>query len=391
MIRYVVPALAVCAFSVPALAADRDVVTISGWSDNILTIGDDDFNNDQINTPANEGDTGIGFSTTASVKVGWTVTSRLRAKINVWFNNTDTSFGTATNQNGLQLRESFFVYDLGGNLSWTMGKYINHVGWIAAEPTGLYKVNASNIGYTGFYGNDVVGTALAYAPKDSPFSGSFHIVNGYFQGADTFNRGTTGNAARENWDLGYGLDLVYAWGKDGQNNVNLEFEYDPHAGNITLGNQRGGSVFQTGLNATFKDVKDLVVGGEVIYRNTTTAKQEVAGVISQVGGSHRQDFGWMLLGNYGIGEGSGMGWFAFPASVTLSIQQLTGNYRAAARGEEDRSEVALALLTNPLDSTNFGLNAEIALASWHNQNNGTLISGTDNAVIFALEGIAVIP
>lgn len=383
-LRYVVPALAVCAFSAPALAADREVVTISGWSDNILTIGDDDFSNDTAGTPRNEGDTGLGFSTTASLKVGWTVTSRLRAKINVWFDNVSS---TSSVDNALQLRESFFIYDLGGNLSWTMGKYINHVGWIAVERTGLYKVRASNIGYQDFfYGNDVVGTAIAYASKDGPLSGSFHLVNGYFNGADTLNRTTTGTGGRENWDLGYGADVIWAFGKNGSN-VNLEFVYDPHAGSNSGLGTRPGSVFQTGLNATYRDIKDLTLGGEVIYRNTTTAKDEAGGAIVQLPGTHRQDFGWMLLANYGIGEGSGMGWFSFPASTTLSVQTVNSNWRAGGGGEVDTQEIALALLTNPLDNTNFGLNAEIALAS----RTAGSAPGTDNAVIFALEGIAVIP
>jgi hypothetical protein len=286
------------------------------------------------------------------------------------------------------------VVDLDNDFSWTMGKYENNLGWISKEPTGLYRVNPSTIGYENvLYGDDVVGTALTFRPKGSQFSGTFHLVNGYFQLADELNYGPT--ATRENWDLGYGLDLGWDFGKaqgDKSSGVDLELAYDPHAG-VTAGGTRGGSVFQVGLNGTarageFGWNKDLTLGGEVIWRETTTAKDEVGGGVVHIPGTHDQRFGWMLLGNYGIGKGSSAGWLSVPASLTASIQQYTLNWRAGAGGEDDFSEYAIALLTNPLDNSNFGLNAEFA---YDFENHPASFTGTHESWQFTVEAIAVIP
>ncbi len=396
ILRQVVPALgAVALLSTSALAADKDVVTISGWSDNIFSISDNDSTQDVAGTPQNEGDPTVGFTANASVKVGWTVTSRLHAKINLWVNNisgtTPAGAGTVTTATTqLQLRESFLTVDLGNDLSWTMGKYINHLGWISVEPTGLYRINGSTIGYTGaLYGNDVVGTAIAFQGKNSPISGSFHVVNGYFNPTDTYNTGAGHPATtRENSDLSYGLDLIYGFGKDKASNVNLEFAFDPHGSTVgTPAVTRGGSIFQVGLNATIKQITDFTFGGEVIWREATTGKTQVGGAVVKVPGSHNETLGWMLLGNYAEK------WLPCPSSLTLSLQQLTTNYRAAGGAEVETSEIAVALLTNPLTDSNFGLNAELA---WGFQSPSQPVGptgphGTDNTITFSIEAIAVIP
>jgi hypothetical protein len=423
-LRSVVPALAaVAVLSSSAVAADHDVVQISGWSDNLFAISDNDYVLDTASptTPKNEGDTALGFATNASIKLAWTVTNRVHAKVNVWLYNQDnfaaivTPYGGSTDSSSILLRESFLVVDLDESFSWTMGKYENNLGWISKEPTGLYRVNPSTIGYeNALYGNDVVGTALTFRPKGSQFNGTLHVVNGYFNGVDTFNSnspfasGHGSTAQRENWDLGYGLDLGWDFGKpqsDKTSNIDLELTYDPHGGNnVTAANQRAGSVFQAGLNATARAGewgwnKDLTLGGEVIWRETTTAKTQAAGAVTQVAGTHREDFGWMLLGNYGIGKGSSADLMkSIPASITVSYQQYTTNWRAAAQGEMDANELAFALLSNPLDNANFGLNAELAFDWYQNRNpqlGNTLIGGTghgtDNAWIFTVEAIALIP
>jgi len=97
-----------------------------------------------------------------------------------------------------------------------------------ADPTGLFTINSSLIGYQNIYGNDVIGGALIFGKKDVPITGELHITNGYFDGADAFSRGAQAfngsgavgaSATRENHDLGFGLDLTYTFAKG---NVNLE-------------------------------------------------------------------------------------------------------------------------------------------------------------------------
>jgi len=393
-LRQAVPALVAIAFAAtPALAEDKDVVTISGWSDNIFYVADDQFTQDDPTTAKDEAQPTAFIDANASLKMAWTVTPRLHAKVNLWlFNSTSGSSASSLN-----MRESFISYDLGGGLTWLMGKYIDHIGWISAEPTGLYRINASNIGYTAyFYGNDVVGTALAFGKKDCPISGSFHVTNGYFTAADASNpgfgfagTGASRSGSRENADLGYGLDLVYAFSKDGQDSINLEFADDPHSasGSATPGS-RGGNVFQVGLNATIKDVKNLTLGGEVIYRDTETGRvSDGARGVAQDPGTGSRDLGWMLLGNYSLGKA-----LVVPSSVTLSFQQYTLNRGDAAAaisspgGHTTFTDVAVALLTNPLENTNFGLNAEVSYIS-----RSIKTTGTDDAWVGSIEAIAVIP
>ena len=393
-LRKVVPALAAIAVVSSSLyAADKDVVVISGWSDNIFYVGDDQFTRNDTTTMKDEAQPATSFYAQGSIKVGWTVAEKVHAKINLWVQP-----GATGNDAALNLRESYVTVDLDHGLSWTMGKYIDHLGWIAAEPTGLYRVNASNIGYNSFfYGNDVIGTALAFSSKDSPLSGSIHITNGYFTAADAANNapgatatgGATGfqrNGTRENYDLGYGADLIYAIGSKGTN-VNLEFADDPNGGASAAGGV-GGNIFQVGLNATVKEVADLTLGAEVIYRNTSVTTQAGGGTLT---GSHTHDLGYMALANYSIEK-----FFPVPASVSLSFQQYTTNWdnKDLKNADTTLSDYALALLTNPFKNTNFGLNAEISYITEQNHNGlpaGSNRDNTDEAWIGSIEAIAVIP
>jgi hypothetical protein len=415
--RRLAPTLAaVAVFCAPASAADRDSLVLSGWSDNILNVADDDYTTNSPTTAKDDAAARIGFSTNASLKADWTVASRMHARINLWLINTIGN-GLPTPTNGyanpqstvVALRESYLAVDLEDGWSWWAGKYINSIGWIGAEPTAIYRVNPSTIGYTqALYGNDVVGTAIACRPKGAPISASLHVVNGFFDPLDTYNNNQifghpTSN--RENFDLGYMLDFAWLFGRAQSDNKpsNLDFElvYDPHGGaNTTAAGQRAGTAVQAGLNGTIRAGelpwnKDLTLGGEVIWRDVATATQEVGGTVVHVDGTHTEDFGWMLLGNLNIGGGSSLGVFKMPASLTLSFQQFTTDWRAAGRGESDATEYAVALLTNPLDNKNFGMNYEVAWDTWQNRNpnrtTGNPFDGTDNAWVLSVEAIAVIP
>jgi hypothetical protein len=307
------------------------------------------------------------------------------------------------------MREAYLVYDLGNNLSWTMGKYINHLGWESIEPTGLYRVNFGIV-QSFFYGNDVVGTAVGWADKNSPFSGSFHVVNGYFNPADARNSSFRNNtnitatnngsgvnrpATRNNYNLGLGLDLIMGFNKDAkgnyQDNVNLEFAYDPNAGtNAAAPLELGGDVFQTGLNATIASINKLVLGGEVIYRNTTTARQDNAGGSSHVAGTHRQDFGFALLANYKVKDN---------ASVTFNFQEVAMDWRGGGPTPSSNQvvdEYTLALLTQPMNgNNNFGLNLELSYLDTQehgdSSGSGAPTVAYDHAWIGAFEGIIIIP
>ncbi len=369
-LRNIVPALALAAFTAaPAMAADAvPAVSFEGWVDTILTYSSDDQEPADTLEKDEEADV-LRFSSVASLKANWKVTDALSARVNLWVGtNEDVDNGNLT------MREAYFAWALNDTVTWSMGKYINHVGWIAAEPTGLYTVNDSNIGYLDIYGNDVIGTSIAVAPKDSPFSGSFHITNGYFTEVDATNGGPSDN--RENTDLGFGLDLTYEFGDKG--NVNLDLAYDMHSDANGAGTELGGDVFLIGLNATVMPIKPLTIGAEVMYLMVDDS--------DPTGGDAVDRLQFMLMGNYAI-EGA-----SIPMSVTGMIQyiQVTDDSIVGGEDTESRLGVTAALLTNPLGSSNFGLNFEIGYWDVTDDNTGDIITSGDpdaTGFVVSVEGL----
>jgi hypothetical protein len=346
-LRHIVPALGLMALtSAPALAADAmPAVSFEGWVDTILSYSSDDIEDDDAGTEKDEEADTLRFSGVASLKANWKVTDALTARVNLWFNAGDRFNGTddgatVSGSTNVNMREAYFAWALNDTVTWSMGKYIDHIGWIAAEPTGLYTVNDSLIGYLSTYGNDVIGTSIAVAPKDSPFSGSFHITNGYYTAIDATNDGPS--ESRENTDLGFGLDLTYSFGDKG--NVNLDLAYDMHSDRGTA--DMGGDVFLIGANATIIPVKPLTLGLEVMYEMTDDSDPAPAG------GDAVDRLQFLVLANYAI-EGAPV-----PMSVTGMIQYIEIEPDGAADPEQ-RLGVSAALLTNPLTSSNFGLNFEL--------------------------------
>lgn len=363
-LRNIVPALALAAFTAaPAMAADAmPAVSFEGWVDTILSYSTDDIEDQDTNTEKDEEAGILRFSSAASLKANWKVTDALSARVNLWFAPAD---GDA---DGLNMREAYFAWAINDTVTWSMGKYIDHIGWIAAEPTGLYTVNASLIGYTAPYGNDVIGTSLAVAPKNSPFSGSFHITNGYYTGVDATNNGPSDS--RENTDLGFGLDLTYAFGDKG--NVNVDFAYDMHSDRGT--GDMGGDVLLIGANATIIPVKPLTLGVEVMF--------EMTGESDPTNDDASDRLQFLILANYAL-EGAPV-----PMSVTGMIQYVQIEPDGAP-DPETRLGVTGALLTNPLTSSNFGLNFEIGYWDVTDDITGEIATVDPDATgfVIAMEGL----
>jgi hypothetical protein len=378
-LRYLVPALGVVALtSTTGFAEDKaSAVSFAGWVDTILNYSSSDTVGvtDLAGTAKDETGGTLAFSAVGSIKTMWKVTDALSAKINLWFD---------PGADGLNMREAYFTWAFNDNLSWTMGKYIDHIGWLSAEPTGLYTVNASLIGYTSTYGNDVIGTYLNFAPKDSPFSGSFHVVNGYYTDTDADNTGLFAgrDPNRENTDMGFGLDLIYAL-PDNKGSINLEFAYDMHSGDDASGDlpdnaaggNFGGDVFLAGLNATVTPTAPLLIGAEVQY--LTYDESESAAGVDGADAADRLQF--MVLGNYKLTT-------ATPMSVSAMVQYVQVEFDAAAQPEtESRLGVSAALLTNPLGSSNFGLNFEIG---FFDVTDADGVAGADSdGLALAVEGL----
>jgi len=364
-LRNLVPALGILAASAHfANAEDKappaPAITFSGWSDNILSISDTD-GDDVAGTKKDESKPSIRFIAAASLKANVKVTDNLSAKINLWFYPDTVSSGNSN----FQVREAYFNLGLGDGFSWLAGKYIDHIGWISAEPTGLFTVNNSIIGYLGIYGNDVIGTSLAYAPANSPFSGSVHVTNGYFSATDAISPGyvASNSANRENTDLGYGLDLTWALPND-KGSINAELAYDIHS-EATAGSATGlgGDALLVGLNATLKPIKPLLIGAEI--QNISFGEGENAAG-TKLGNKINRTQG-LLLANYAL-EGT-----KFPMSITAELQYIQIKTDPATDKEKRMAE-QVALLTNPLGTSNFGLNFEIGL--FQNKDVGG-VAGTD--------------
>lgn len=384
-LRHLVPALGLAALTATsAFAADKaPTVTFAGWSDNILTFANDDTK-DTAGTAKDESKASLRFSAAASLKAMWRVSDRVDAKVNLWF-YPDTVSGT---NNNFQVREMYTTVDLTNGFSWQLGKYIDTIGWIAAEPTGLYSVNNSLIGYLGIYGNDVLGTGLYYSSKEIPVSGSLHINNGYFTGTDAISPGyvSTPSANRENTDLGFGIDLTYAFPND-KGNINFDFAYDMHSSGqnnfvaAPPAGYLGGNAFLVGLNATIKPIKELMIGAEVMMFTVGEAENGAKVKVANSGLKRTQG---MLLANYALPNAP------WNMSVTGLVQfiQIKSDLPVAAltSDKEKRMEVAAEVLTNPFGTSNFGLNGEIGY--WKKDDAGFVKAADSKGISISIEALA---
>lgn len=87
-----VPALALALLTSAALPAQEIAkgLYFEGWVDTVLTAVDTP-RYVPFATAFSQQDASIDFSAKASLKVGWQVTDRVKALVNVWFNNGDTA------------------------------------------------------------------------------------------------------------------------------------------------------------------------------------------------------------------------------------------------------------------------------------------------------------
>ena len=399
-LRHLVPVMGVLAITAGSSVFAEDKgpsVTINGWSDNFLYVESTNGDNDPA-TAKNEKSTGIGFYSQESVKVNAKILDNLTAKINVFINpgnvvNTNTPLGgsgAGVGVSNINVREGYLSWAINADWTWTAGKFIDHIGWLSPEPTGLYTPNATLIGYEGIYGNDVIGTNIAYASKDVPVSGSLHITNGYFDAADVNSQGAPGpgrSATRENADLGYGLDLTYNLPKD-LGNIDFDFAYDPHGGDPTAyslgaaptatpGDGLGGDALLLGLNATVKPVEGWMIGAEIMYFTIGDVKDATKTKLPDTGIKRTQG---LLLVNYALPKNT----VSIPVSVSLMGQYITAKSDADGSPKPKATEIAVAVLTNPLQSANFGINGELAFTSFDADVDGTKKL---NDVTFSVEAL----
>ena len=376
MLRKLVPALGVLTLCAAAPAQEiAKGLFMDGWVDTLFTVVDTPYPVPANNPEYSQRDASTDFLAKASLKVGYKVADRVSAKINMWYNT------NGADETPFTVREMFINVDLGNHVTWTTGKFINHLGWISAEPTGLFRVNASTIGYNGtFYGaNDPIGTGLGWMNSQANYDlgATVYVTNGYFNEKDGSNADSVDNGTQKKNAVGLGLDLVANVGPDKETNLNLDFAIDP--------NLNPAYTYVLGLNATTKlRGKDdpIKLGAEVIAKVT----QNGGGSAS---GDSVNTLGMLGMVNYQLPENSKQ----IPMSVTAMYQRIDNDFDgsnggpAARENRDNINEISLALLTNPFRVSNFGLNAEVAYAFVDGNPN----SANDNVTTVALEAIAVIP
>lgn len=376
-LRHLVPALGLAALTIaPAFSADAvPSVTFAGWSDNVLSFSDSDTNatgpDNDPSTAKDDGAASLRFSSAASLKALWNITDRVHGKINLWFypgtstggDPAATPTSTYSSNSNLNVREMYLTLDLTNGFTLQVGKSISHLGWLSAEPTGLYVVNASFIGYTELYGNDVLGGAVIWHdPDKSPWSAQFHVTNGYYTGSDSISPGYNAapSAQRENSDLGVGFGLTYEL-PDDKGNIDFDLAYDRRSGRNGTGappgtTSMGGDALMIGLNATLKMVPNLLLGAEVMHFivGDSEAAPSVVGPYAADGFARTQG---MLTANY-----------AFPGapanmSVTGMVQYITQELdtkpATPATTAHNELGISAALLANPFPSNAFVMLGEI--------------------------------
>jgi hypothetical protein len=392
-LRYLVPALGIIAVSIPvASAADTasaaPVITFDGWIDNKLTISSANYPTDNAATPVNEKGTEIGFQNESSLKANIKVSDAVSGKINIWL-NPDVST--------VDVRDAYLNVVLNNDLTWQVGKYERPIGWISPEPTGLYTVNNSLIGYTAIYGNDLLGTNITWAQKGTPLWGSLHIVNGYFNPADAgsvtpksaFGGANSKTGTRQPDDLSVGLDLTWNIPGDG-NFITVDIAEDPHGGSPftylltapvggpAIAVTEGGNALLLGINGQYNIVKGFLVAAEVVNLQVGNAWLAPGpGIPTTNGGTRTQG---LILANYALPKGTA----SFPISFTGEIQYIEAKGKYDGAETEKASQETIAVLTNPTNSNWFGLNGELSFTQY---TDGTTGYSKVNAIVLSIEAI----
>jgi hypothetical protein len=294
-VRSLVPALGLLATLAPvASAADTPSVTPRGWVDAIGTISDDD---------ADGSKTTVDFTADALIAMKWTVGSKVSGQAAI----------KASTEGDEDLVLAYADYNFAEGFTLRAGQSYGPLGYLAAEPTGLYTINASPVGLGGtFYGPAARGVELQYS-KDA-IAATFAIYDGSNYGAGSES------------DLAFAADLVYTFEKGF---VNVEGWYDADA---VAGSE---AVIALGANGEYKISDPLKVGAEVYYKS---ADEDTS-------------LGFLGMANYALAT-------SVPMSVTGMVQYLQTDIDATDTTPSDLSLQA-ALLTNPTGSSNFGVNGEV--------------------------------
>lgn len=350
-------------------------VFLNGWSNNVLTWAHDPSLTEGGGSLGAENYDSLDFSTAAKLMVDWTVNTQVSGRMSIRFN--DVGGDNVAEQDGAYLTESWVMIQANEKTSVTMGKFTNPFGWQGPDPTDLNRVG---YGLTvAYYGdNDPLGVSVVYVAGN--LIGCLQVTNGFFLPIDGTNAGSVNSndpAVNEHkrHDLGLAADFTLK-PDEGDNFANLEFAWDPSSSTNAGGGFKG-NVFQTSVNGSYYPAEKLLLGGEIIYRSSQNSVVTDDGSLAA-----QQDIAWMATATRTLNTDEKL--FPMAATVMFSAdnQDFVGDSDASIPVD---NQIAVALLSNPYGSINFGLNLEYQY-QWAEGTNSN-----QNTNQIALEGLIVIP
>lgn len=311
---------AILAATLPAAAAQEisESITLDAWVASSFTA----TTGDSASTTA--------FTHDASLRLGWQPTERLWA----------TMAQRVDEEGDLTVSEAYGSVQVSDALSVSSGMTYGPFGYYGVEPVLITTITPALT--VDLYTSSPVGVWATYEASDA-FNATFMLADTYF----------FANKANRPASVSPGIDLVYL--PIPELTLNLEVAIDPNGGRT---DQDGsvGDVFWGGVNAEFR--RDaLLVAGEFLY-------QVVENNGETVGADDQANFAWAAFATYAIPD------LSIPMAATAQIS----GFSSGATQDEDgpdadlvaddvdatrATKAQLALLTNPLVVSQFGLNLEL--------------------------------
>lgn len=357
-LRYIVPALGLVAVSTTAQAENIGGLTIGGFVD-VVTSVEHTKNADFTDAGASAT---YGTGAAIELRLGYKVGENITTQIDLEWNN------AGTDDRSVYLEQAYVNWALNDTSSLTAGKYTTYAGWVAADADGLYRINDTTLPLN-IYGGELLG--VAYNMQANADIGiSFFLVNGLDVIENNHDNGNaTGNIA-------LAVDAVYNVADLGSFNLEAGYDYINDDSNE----------ISVGLNTTLNlaSVKALTIGGELYYRTISDYEALYLGDLAPltggpIDGRDSTVISFLALANYAL-EAS------FPMSVTGQITYANLKYEGGVDATVKATEFAVALLTNPTNDANFGVNAEV----FYNTIDADRAENANSTGI-ALEFLALIP
>lgn len=292
-------------------------LSLSGWVDTSFTASA---------TDAKHKNSATSFAASSLLRVGWQANERISTTVAVRSNK--------DNNDAFELSEAYGTVTANEQWSFSSGKSYGPFGYYAAEPTGLNTIQTALS--VELYTINPTGVWATWKPTEQ-----WTIMPVI---AQQFTEPQRTRPA----SLSPGLDVAFVpndvWGFNG------EIFVDPSAGAVDAVDGRG-DLWYGSFNLQFKQ-EPITAAVEVIYQLVENAGEDSS--------KDQGNLAWAAFTTYTLPD------TPFPMSITAQVSQLLLaktrddlELATAATVEANSATLGqLALLTNPLESTAFGLNFE---------------------------------